>query len=105
MLLRIEKLRQAAIRMSDELQRNRFSLQVVRESFQRSMPEADGSPLLALPASPASPAGQTRKSIQKERSKPDVMVTYSIDAPMFTSELKDILDREAVAMETPVLRV
>merc|ERR1719440_2381755 len=36
MLLRVEKLRQAVMKMHGELQKNRFSLQVIRQDFQRS---------------------------------------------------------------------
>lgn len=87
MLLRIENLRKAAIRIHSELQKNRFSLQVMRQNVQRSQSDIDGEQLQALPSSPT-----TLKSRQSEK---DLVVTCAIDLPIYTAELKGLLDAEA----------
>jgi hypothetical protein len=90
MLLRIENLRKAAIRLHSELQKNRFSLQVMREKVQRSRSEIDGEQFQALPSSPVSQTTPNSKQTRK-----DLDVTCTIDFPIYTAELKSVLDAEA----------
>jgi hypothetical protein len=82
MLLRIERLRQAVIKMNGELQKNRVSLQVIRQSYQRSV-QPDENSQLALPSSPSSP-------LLPAPAKPEISVTVSFSA----TDLKDFLDAE-----------
>lgn len=94
MLLRVERLRQAVIRMHGELQKNRSSLQGIRQSYQGSRAEAEpeqsfnNDKMLALPASPSSP-------VIPNQTRPTISITCDVSAPIFTAELKDVLDREA----------
>lgn len=85
MLLRVERLRQAVMKMHGELQKNRFSLQVIRQDFQRSR----GEEMLALPSSATAPS-------MPSQGKPQVSVVCSIDGPIdiITAELKGVLDRD-----------
>lgn len=94
MLLRVERLRQAVIKMQAELLKNRCSLQAVRQSFQQTRPEDDRSQrqMLALPSSPA-PAKPS-----KTRKGQGISITCDISEPIFTAELTDILNREDVTV-------
>jgi len=100
MLLRIERLRQAVINMQGELQKNRSSLQVIRQGFQRSQPnnnneqpEPESPKMLALPSSPSSPVIPAPRAAPAPGGR-SISVTCDVSAPIFTAELKDILDRE-----------
>lgn len=90
LLLRLENLRKAAIRLHSELQKNRFSLQVMREQVQKSKSEIDGEQFQALPSSPVSQTTPKSKETRK-----DLDITCTIDMPIYTAELKTLLDAEA----------
>jgi hypothetical protein len=96
MLLRVERLRQAVIKMQSELMKNRLSLKAVRQSYKQSQGEEESSqkPMLALPSSSSPAISSDTRPFQGGR----VSVTCELSPQIFTAEVTSILNREDTTM-------